>query len=570
MYSNPRRNFYFLFLLSVCLLFSFFSCSEDQEFELQDFPNVINFTVSADKMTSGSFKTKNHRFDLSGNQEEDDAFIDPADLFIGIYSIDGELTRVAYNTSGIETPGFSSENNFNNYNFTLFLDRETFNEGLIICVLANFSPYLDEGTSPDVTSVKTISESVYSFSVDRFSKGYIPMSGLIKLESADLYNLSNSYPQSLRIGLTRRLAKIEICDLLPEGQRIVSASLSEYVEGGFVGGSDFSINNDYTSPFSTGNDIEFYFDEENKKYYVYVPEKELGEKDSDSRRIDVIIDNNGKETSGKIWLSKVTDDESSEDWSRLEGNHCYRFNVTGFNPGDEEPQPEYEVTDTIRLVWVNTGTSGKFSSANPYVNLVNEDNPDIPLLRIGGTGYSRDWTFDPSDNSIYLVYFCDIDYASLGVPFEKLRYQLLTNPSADMTSYLTSSVAGESVKIELRTDDDGSGKQLTYCWLNMPVLNNRAFAQDAMMKIYWKTPSGISYIDLNNINALPSQPGGTWQTDERGYSFIEIRISDYIYNNQIGYDIKPVTGTNLRGTITKTFFSYQTLGDDRAFEFYVN
>lgn len=515
--------------------------------------------------------------------------IDEEDLWIGVFdSNNHKKIDAKYSLNQID----------NTVSITI-ATGEYYSEEIQLVACANWSRY---GISNNVLeSVKTVSELndiTFSFNPENLISDVAD--NLIDYYPLPMYGSTicsvNLESNEISIDMIRALAKIEIVDNLQGDVKIESAELVRYSTEGYLvpqtsNSGDNLINLSTSAEKSAsdvGNNLTFnkIADSSNlNMFYVYIPEMNLGDVDSDYRKIILTLTDNKK---SEICLINYSDGlpsaDPNEKWQSLNRNHIYRFNVKELT----STEPEIQIQPTIRICWYTTyvkGTSGYVGNEN----LGKFENNSIYLVESIDKNPINDMVdskqLSSSDYGESLYYFCryvefDLKNEYLGIEydFNKLMYVLTKERSSNYNSSFFEPSYRNLARDIVKFENKGS---ITYCWLNQLQFSYQSnpiitlFPENLKYRIYWMgDSSGLSKV---SVSATPLDTSSTSTQDiginnKNGYYYIEFVVNGnaqvVTYNIPGAYKNGIPSGFKGRFSVIDIF--QETIDGDDYYVFYAN
>ncbi|MDE6008895.1 MAG: FimB/Mfa2 family fimbrial subunit [Muribaculaceae bacterium] len=481
----------FLILLLFCGGVS--SCSSEPEEITFDSSYYIRFTLSP-KFLKGN-ETRSSSNDIDNRIDAEQLAVvcfDSEDNIVSVYSPDDIIEA--------ET------------GFSIKVDKADYIDSF--AVLANWNDY-----NLEIGNVRSKNE------LKKLRVGYkgevnlIPMYGEAEFISEENENIT--------VEMSRSLAKIEVRDKLEEYE-IVGAYINEYGAEISVDGSPCAVSSSKTLPFL--------HDEENKLFYLYIPPIELGDEDSERRKIEISL----KDKSGAILEENYTlclkdyDEENSEPdkWSQLRCNILYSFNVQGI---DMPTPPDQGDSGSLEIRWWPT-ENGKFSVWNylyKYTGirllLKNSDSEEIKVFEP-----RVEWHNDLSDGFGEL--YVSVDLAANQLIKKDLQYLIVdmdvegeSLPEQRWNDEFAGNLLEEASEIE-NSDEETSVIRLN----KIPLLyingKNKImeFPKTYPYRIYWKNRDIETLYKLqirNNNTPWKDLPTQLTCGSENKYRYVEYHIT---------------------------------------------
>ena len=390
--------------------------------------------------------------------------------------------------------------------------------------------------------------------------------------------------ENITVEMSRSLAKIEVRDKLEEYE-IVGARINEYGAEISVDGSPCAVSLSKTLPFL--------HDEENKLFYLYLPAIELGDEESERRKIEISLkDKSGAvmEENYTLCLKDYEENSEPDKWSHLRCNILYSFNVQGINM---PTPPDQGDSGSLEIRWWPT-EYGKFSVWNylyKYTGirllLKNADSDKIKVFEP-----QVEWHNDLSDgfgelyvsvdlaaNELikkdlqYLI--VDMDVAGESLPQQRWNDEFAGNLLEDASEIET--VGSETMLIHINT--------IPLLYVNGASNKIDKFTKDHNYRIYWRNED-ITAVSSFKIYDSSSKKWTTFSKanlkygNENNYKYVEYSLSGYadktishkniILQNEEGESFDFIeAGSSLKGLMTHDFFIRTIDGTDYCV-FYIN
>lgn len=501
--------------------------------------------------------------------------IDEEDLWIGVFD--------SNNHKKIDAK--YSLNQIDNTVSIAIATGEYYSEEIQLVACANWSRY---GISNNVLeSVKTVSELndiTFSFNPENLISDVAD--NLIDYYPLPMYGSTicsvNLESNEISIDMIRALAKIEIVDNLQGDVKIESAELVRYSTEGYLvpqtsNSGDNLINLSTSAEKSAsdvGNNLTFnkITDSSNlNTFYVYIPEMNLGDVDSDYRKIILTLTDNKKSEICLINYSEgLPSTEPNEKWQSLNRNHIYRFNVKELT----STEPEIQIQPTIRICWYEA-LCGKFASSYTHLLMlsVNTSNKLLNQYETQATRVSNKLTLNGEVFSgIYSNY---IEFKLRDdVLFNDLIYIL--NQKGSVPNYYEDYIRPlhlDIVKYE-------NVEETTYCWLNLipygyieyANIRETYFRNDIKHRIYWRGISNQTYkVELtipysSEQKIVPLSEKGFLYDGQR-----DLYYYDFIVDGNNVSEVKCNLRNNIINvTVTTHSFSSETINGEEYYVFYAN
>lgn len=406
----------------------------------------------------------------------------------------------------------------------------------------------------------------------------IPMYGEAKFISGENENVT--------VEMSRSLAKIEVRDKLKEYE-IVSARISEY-------GAEISVDGTPCAE-SSSQTMPFLHDEENKLFYIYLPAIELGDEDSERRKIEISL----KDKSGALLEEKYTlclkdyDEENGEPdkWSQLRCNILYSFNVQGI---DMPTPPDQGDSGTLEIRWWPT-KYGKFSVeyyGTRYTKvrllLKNADSEEIKVFEPQVEWHNKDMA--TGFGELYVI----VDLAANELIKKDLQYLIVDMdmpgenlPEQRWNDEFAGNLLEEASEIETVADENMLIHLNTVPLLYVKGGSNKIerFTKDHNYRIYWRNED-ITAVSSFRIYNSSSKKWDIFSKDnlkygtENNYKYVEYSLSAYtdktisykniILQNEEGEPFDFIeAGSSVKGLMTQDFFIRNIDGTDYCV-FYIN